>query len=76
MSNTCKQCMKASVGCYMTVSEQGTRNDLNESNNDPTIKSFIKTDSFLKPGSSAEAAARRIVRKLHKLEFNSSMVLL
>ncbi len=63
--------MKASVECYMTVSEQGTRYDLNESNNIPTIKSFIKTDSFLKTGSNAEAAAWRIVRKLHKSEFNS-----
>ncbi len=71
MSNTCKQCMKASVECYMTVSEQGTQNDLNESKNDPTIKLFIKTDSFLRPGSSAEAAAWHIVCKLHKSEFNS-----
>ncbi len=63
--------MKASVECYMTVSEQGTQNDLNESNTDPTIKLFIKIDSILKPGSSAEAAAWRIVHKLHKSEFNS-----
>ncbi len=57
--------MKASVKCYMTVSGQGIQNDLNESNNDRTIKSFIKLDSFLKPGSSADAAAWHIVRKLH-----------
>ncbi len=71
MSNTCKQCIKAPVECYTTVSEQGNQNDLNESKNDPTIKSSIKTDWFLKPDSSAEAAAWCIVQKLHKSEFNS-----
>ncbi len=57
MSNTCNQCLNGGVECHRTVSGQETQTDLCKFNNIPTIKLFLQSYSFLKPGSNAEAAA-------------------
>lgn len=67
----CRQCLNSGVECHGKVSNQGRQNDLHKQKHKPTIKSFIKTNAFLKLGSDTEAAAWCIVRKLHRSKFNS-----
>ncbi len=68
-SKICNECSTAGVPCFPKLSHQGSRNDLHSPH--PTIKSYLKTNTFLKKGSNTYAAAWRVIKKLHISEFNS-----